>query len=416
MAISLSADGRAASSPAPWQTPALFWPELDNATASLDTPLGVLHLGALQFNAHDMVRRAGGKPIRVATKSIRVRSVIDSLLTTDGYRGVLAFTLPEALWLAEEIDDVVVGYPTADRAALKRLAVDERLASRITLMVDSVDQLDLIDACVPPNARTSIRLCLELDASWRPGPPLGIVGVLRSPIFSAEAAESFAQVIARRPGFQLVGMMAYEAQIAGLVDNVASRAVHSAGMRWIKRRSVVELAARRAEAVAAVRRISDLEFVNGGGTGSLETTSADDSVTEIAAGSGLFGGHLFDDYREFSPAPAASFALSVVRKPRKDTVTVLGGGWSASGPPGRDRLPRTVWPEGLDMEPREMAGEVQTPLIGQAAVALRPGDRVWFRHTKSGELSEHLNAFSVVENGQVVDTVPTYRGQGKAFL
>ena len=416
MAIALSAYGRAASSPAPWLTPEIFWPELDSATAALDAPIGALHLGALRFNAHDMVRRAGGKPIRVATKSIRVRSVIDALLATDGYSGVLAFTLPEALWLAETVDDVVVGYPTADRAALTQLARDERLASRITLMVDSVEQLDLIDACVPANARADIRLCLELDVSWRAGQPLGNIGVLRSPIFTAEDAERFARVIVGRPGFQLVGMMAYEAQIAGLVDNVRSRATYSAGMRWIKRQSIPELSERRAAAVAAVRRVSDLEFVNGGGTGSLESTGADPSVTEIAAGSGLFGGHLFDDYREFHPAPAASFALSVVRKPRPDTATVLGGGWTASGPPGRDRLPRIVWPEGLEMVPREMAGEVQTPVVGRAAVPLRPGDRVWFRHTKSGELSEHLNDFAVVDEGEIVDTLPTYRGEGKAFL
>ena len=416
MAIALSAYGRAASSPAPWLTPEIFWPELDSATAALDAPIGALHLGALRFNAHDMVRRAGGKPIRVATKSIRVRSVIDALLATDGYSGVLAFTLPEALWLAETVDDVVVGYPTADRAALTQLARDERLASRITLMVDSVEQLDLIDACVPANARADIRLCLELDVSWRAGQPLGNIGVLRSPIFTAEDAERFARVIVERPGFQLVGMMAYEAQIAGLVDNVRSRATYSAGMRWIKRQSIPELSERRAAAVAAVRRVSDLEFVNGGGTGSLESTGADPSVTEIAAGSGLFGGHLFDDYREFHPAPAASFALSVVRKPRPDTATVLGGGWTASGPPGRDRLPRIVWPEGLEMVPREMAGEVQTPVVGRAAVPLRPGDRVWFRHTKSGELSEHLNDFAVVDEGEIVDTLPTYRGEGKAFL
>lgn len=416
MAISLSARGRAATSPAPWLDAGTFWAELDAATAALDTPLGALHLGALRFNAHDMVRRAGGKPIRVATKSVRVRSVIESLLATEGYRGVLAFTLPEALWLADDIDDIVVGYPTTDREALRRLAADEALAARITLMVDSADQLDFIDACVPANARARIRVCLELDVSLRTRMPLGRIGVLRSPIFTPEDAERFARVIADRPGFQLVGMMAYEAQIAGVVDNVASRKAQSAGMRWLKRRSIVELSERRAEAVAAVRRVADLEFVNGGGTGSLESTGADDSVTEIAAGSGLFGGHLFDDYMDFQPAPAASFALSVVRKPREDTATLLGGGWTASGPAGPDRLPRIVWPEGLSMTPREMAGEVQTPVVGRAAVGLRPGDRVWLRHTKSGELSEHLNTFSVVDDGQVVDTLPTYRGEGKAFL
>jgi D-serine deaminase-like pyridoxal phosphate-dependent protein len=144
-------------------------------------------------------------------------------------------------------------------------------------------------------------------------------------------------------------------------------------------------------------------------------------VTEIAAGSGLFGGHLFDTYHSFRPAPAASFALSVVRRPGPETATLLGGGWIASGPPGEDRLPQVAWPTGLKMVDREMAGEVQTPLTGIAAGVLRVGDRVWLRHTKSGELSEHVNEFQLVDAVEgrapaVVGAVPGYRGEGKAFL
>jgi D-serine deaminase-like pyridoxal phosphate-dependent protein len=176
------------------------------------------------------------------------------------------------------------------------------------------------------------------------------------------------------------------------------------------------LAARRAEAVAAVREVARLEFVNGGGTGSLESTSSEDAVTEIAAGSGLFGPHLFDHYSRFTPAPAAAFALSVVRRPTQGMATLLGGGWIASGPPGADRVPKPVWPEGLGLVEREMAGEVQTPLTGKNAAAMRVGDRVWFRHTKAGELSEHLNEFVLVDGDRVVDRLPTYRGEGKAFL
>ncbi|MET0726516.1 MAG: amino acid deaminase/aldolase, partial [Leifsonia sp.] len=168
--------------------------------------------------------------------------------------------------------------------------------------------------------------------------------------------------------------------------------------------------------VAAVRKVADLEFVNGGGTGSLESTHADASVTEIGAGSGLFGGHLFDNYSRFTPAPAASFALSIVRRPDPDTATILGGGWIASGPPAPDRLPKIVWPAGLTLAPREMAGEVQSPVSGRAARAMRAGDRVWLRHTKSGELSAHVNEFALVDGGAVTGMTPTYRGEGKAFL
>lgn len=404
----------------PWLVPAGYWPALTDATCELDPPYGVIHLGALAHNAHDMLRRAGGKPIRVASKSVRVREVLDAVLALPGYYGVLAYTLSEALWLAADapgrpgIPDVVVGYPTAERAAIAVLARDAALAARVTLMVDSVAQLDLVDAVLPPGEREPVRVAIELDASWQG--PAGRIGVWRSPVRSPGAARTLAEHIARRPGFRLVGMMSYEAQIAGQGDDPVGRPAFARTVRWMQRQSKAELLERRAAAVASVRAVAELEFVNGGGTGSLEFTSSDPSCTEIAAGSGLFGGHLFDGYRDFTPAPAAAFALSVVRRPKRDTATVLGGGWIASGPPGDDRMPRPVWPEGLRLAPREMAGEVQTPLSGTAAEALRAGDRVWFRHTKSGELSEHVNEFALVGDGAVTGFAATYRGEGKAFL
>lgn len=404
-----------ATDAATWRTPDRYWPALTAATAHLDAPVGALHLGALRHNAHDMRRRANGTPIRVASKSIRVREVVEALLRLPGYRGVLAYTLAEALWLADTVDDVVVGYPTAERGSIRRLALDPDLAGRITLMVDSPDQLDLVDSVLPPGAREPIRVCLELDASWD-APVLGHIGVRRSPVHDPSEAGALAAYIANRAGFELVGMMSYEAQIAGVATRPVGRPVDGAVNRWMQSRSMPELVERRARAVAAVREHADLEFVNGGGTGSLEATAADASITEIAAGSGIFGGHLFDGYTQFTPAPAAAFALDVVRRPAPEHVTVLGGGWVASGPPAVDRMPRPVWPDGLRMEPREMAGEVQTPLRGAAARRLRVGDRVWFRHTKSGELSEHLVTFAVVDGDEVVAVVPTYRGEGKAFL
>ncbi|QEO09559.1 amino acid deaminase/aldolase [Protaetiibacter larvae] len=395
----------------PWQTPAEWWPRLASATAGVEPPYGVIAVEALAANAHAMLERAQGTTIRVASKSVRVRSVLDAVLALPGYRGILAYTLSEALWLAETHEDVVVGYPTADHLSIAKLASDEKLASRVTLMVDSLKHLDLVDSIAPPSQRATIRLCLELDASYR-NPVLGHVGVRRSPVHEPVEAGSLAAAIAQRPGFRLVGMMAYEAQIAGVgnagLGNVAIRAMQKA--------SASELRERRGAAVEAVRKVAELEFVNGGGTGSLESTHDDPAVTEIAAGSGLFGPLLFDGYEHFQPAPAASFAMSVVRRPTADIATVLGGGWIASGPPGEDRLPRPVWPEGLKYVAREAAGEVQTPVQGDAARELRIGDRVWFRHVKAGELSEHLNEFLLVEGDRIIDRVPTYRGEGKAFL
>ena len=392
----------------PWTEPA-WWPSLTAATASLDTPLAALALDALAANAFDLLDRAAGMPIRVASKSVRVRGVLDAVLALPGFRGILAYTLPEALWLATDHDDVVVGYPTADRAAIAALGADERLASRVTLMIDDPAQLDLVDAVVAPGRRAAIRVALELDASFR-SRVLGHIGVRRSPVHEAADAERLAAAIVARPGFRLVGMMAYEAQIAGVVNK--GRPV----IQRMQSASIRELADRRGAAVAAVRGVAPLEFVNGGGTGSIESTRQDPAVTEVAAGSGLFGPHLFDGYTQFAPAPAAAFALSVVRRPTPDVAALLGGGWIASGPTAPDRQPQLAWPTGLKMLPREAAGEVQTPVTGDAARSMTVGDRVWLRHTKAGEASEHLNAFAVVQDGGVVAELPTYRGEGQAFL
>ncbi|GAA1470606.1 alanine racemase [Microbacterium thalassium] len=392
---------------------AAHWSAMSAAVADLSGPVAAISLPALRRNALDLVVRAGGVPIRVASKSVRVGGLLAATLALPGFRGIMAYTLPEALWLAETFDDVLVGYPTADRAALAQLAADERAASRITLMVDDAAHLDLVDAVAAPTQRAALRLAIDADASWRT-PGLGHIGVHRSPLREPADVAALARTIVARPGFRLVGLMMYEAQIAGQPDASGSGA--DAVVRWMQGRSAEELRRRRAAITAALRGIAPLEFVNGGGTGSLETTAADEAVTELTAGSGLLAGHLFDGYRAFDPLPAAAFSLEVVRKPADDIVTLLGGGWAASGPAGRSREPLAVWPEGLRPLAREGYGEVQTPLQGEAARRLRIGDRVWLRHAKSGELSEHVDRFHLVSGGERVGEMPTYRGEGKVFL
>ena len=389
---------------------------MTRAIEPLDGAVAAINLAALRYNAHDLLVRAAGVPIRIASKSIRVRAVADAVLALPGYAGILAFTLPEALWLASlGHDDVVLGYPTVDRAAIAALAADEQAASRITLMVDDMAQLDAVDAVVAPGSRPSIRLAIDADASWR-APGLGHVGVRRSPVHTPDEVLALARTIADRPGFTLVGLMMYEAQIAGQTDNTPGAGAENTLMRWLKRRSLAELGDRRGAIVAGVRSVAKLEFVNAGGTGSIETSAADPAVTEVTAGSGILAGHLFDGYQAFDLAPAAAFSMQVVRRPTPDIATILGGGWIASGPPAASRQPLPVWPAGLHTLGREGAGEVQTPLQGEEASQLRVGDRVWLRHSKSGELSERVNEFQLVDGDRIVATLPTYRGEGKAFL
>lgn len=390
----------------------------DRATADLDPPFAIIDLDAFDANVVALEKRAAGTPIRVASKSVRCRALMRRVLDRPGWHGVLAFTVPEAIWLvrSDTCDDILVAYPSADRGALRAMATDPRLAATITLMVDSTDQLDLIDAVIAPAARETVRLCVDLDASWKLAGGRMHVGVRRSPIHSAEQAGTLAGAIAARPGFRLVAIMSYEAQIAGLGDAPPGQALRGAAIRAMQRRSMPELIARRRDVIAAVREHADLEFINAGGTGSIAETAADPSVTEVTAGSGLYGPTLFDGYRAWRPTPAAYFALSVVRRPTPDIATVLGGGWIASGQVGPSRQPSPALPAGLALIGTEGAGEVQTPLSGSAASTLRVGDRVWFRHAKAGEVCEHVSDLWLIDGDAIVSATPTYRGEGETFL
>jgi D-serine deaminase-like pyridoxal phosphate-dependent protein len=391
---------------------------LDRATAHLDPPFAVVDLDALDANAADLTRRAGGRPIRLASKSVRCRDVLRRVLARPGFAGVLGYSLREALWLSGGDDpvsrDVVVAYPSVDRAGLRQLASDGSAAAAVTLVVDSTDQLDLIDAVVPPAQRPALRVCLDVDASLRLAGGRVHVGVRRSPVHSVADAVGLARSVVGRNGFRLVGLMVYEAQIAGVQDDAAGRLRRSA-VRRVQAASRRELAGRRAAVAAAVADIAPLEFVNGGGTGSLEATSREPAVTEVAAGSGLYFPALFDGYRAFTARPSVFFAVPVTRVPAPGLVTVAGGGWVASGPPGADRLPAPTYPPGLRWLPTEGTGEVQTPLRGPGTAHLAVGDRVWFRHAKAGELCEHVDVLHTLEGDVLTGAFPTYRGEGRAF-
>ncbi|NUV63264.1 amino acid deaminase/aldolase [Streptomyces sp. CAI-85] len=389
----------------------------DRATEYLDAPVAIVDLEAFDANAADLVRRAGGKPIRVASKSVRCRPLLERVLARDGFAGVMSFTLAESLWLARSgFEDILLAYPSADRSGFAELAADPKLADAVTVMIDDVAQLDLIDASRAGGTEV-VRVCLELDTALKLFGGRVRVGARRSPLHSPSQVADLARAVSRRPGFKIVGIMAYEGHVAGVGDSLAGRPLRSRAIRLMQATARRELAERRAAVVRAVRAVvPDLEYVNGGGTGSVESTAAEDSVTEIAAGSGLYVPRLFDNYTSFSGRPAALFAQPVVRRPGVRVVTVLGGGYPASGAAGPDRLPVPYLPEGLRYDPQEGPGEVQTPLLGSPADDLLIGDKVWFRHAKAGELCERFEVLHLVEGDRVTATVPTYRGEGHTFL
>src|SRR5258708_21319135 len=138
----------------------------DAATADLEAPFAIVDLDAFRANAADLLRRAGGKPIRVASKSVRCRPLLDAVLAMDGFEGIMAFTLSEALWLATErtSDDILVAYPTVDRTALAELAADAHACATITVMVDSVEHLDLLTKIADAHP---ITLRIDIDPAYR---------------------------------------------------------------------------------------------------------------------------------------------------------------------------------------------------------------------------------------------------------
>ncbi|HEX3293832.1 MAG TPA: amino acid deaminase/aldolase [Solirubrobacterales bacterium] len=400
-------------------SPTAAYERFEAIFSEVQPPFAFLDLDAVWSNAADMLRRSRGKPIRVASKSVRSRPVLERLLDLDpGFQGILGFTLPEVIWLWERgFRDLVVAYPTTDRGCLTRLAriTSEQPDEAPVVMVDSAEHIDLIE-----EAATSfvapVRVAMDIDLSWWPLGGRLKIGPKRSPIRTAEQAVTLAREIDRRERTKLVGLMAYEGQIAGVGDNVPRKALSNLMIRTMQSRSAKDVAERRAEIVTALSEVAQLEFVNGGGTGSIALTASEWAVTEVAAGSGFFAPILFDHYRAFTLHPAAMFALPIVRRPGRGVATALGGGYLASGVGAKDRVPVPYLPAGLRLDPYEGAGEVQTPLRGSAADRLRVGDRVYLRHVKAGELCERFNSLYLVTGQTIRDEVPTYRGEGKSFL
>ncbi|HEX3041029.1 MAG TPA: amino acid deaminase/aldolase [Solirubrobacterales bacterium] len=387
--------------------------------ADVEAPFAFVDMEAMWANADAMLERSQGKSVRVASKSVRCRALLEAILGRDErFRGLMTYTLPETLWLAEQgFEDLLLAYPTADAGALEELALRSAAGPEGApiVMVDCLEHLGMIESVLGKGA-PPLRVCIDVDASWWWLGGKVKIGPKRSPIHSIEQAVALAREIEKRPQIELDALMAYEGQISGVGDLPPGQRLRGAAIRFMQKRSASEIAERRGAIVDALSEFVELEIVNGGGTGSLEFTAAEEAVTEVTAGSGFYAPVLFDHYSRFDLTPAAAFALPVTRKPSEWVATALGGGYLASGPANAGRLPSPWLPEGLRFDDEEGAGEVQTPLLGKAAGDLDVGDRVYLRHAKAGELCERFATLFLVEGDEIVDEVPTYRGDGKSFL
>ncbi|WP_430109690.1 amino acid deaminase/aldolase [Paenibacillus sp. B1-33] len=383
----------------------------------LTMPFAFIDLDLLQQNIQSVLHRANGKKVRIASKSIRSVDVLRRILLANAqFQGIMCFTVPEALYLAQQgFTDLLLGYPATDARLLESVAMYRREGHSITLMVDCETHVEQAEAAA---AKYGVRLPLCVDIDMSIDVPGLHFGVWRSPIRSKAAALGLIERIAQSKHVVLDGLMGYEAQVAGLGDRVPGQALKNAVVRLLKRRSIREAAARRAELVAAIERlgIPPLRFVNAGGSGSLHTSSMEPAVTEVTAGSGFYSPGLFDHYRDFALLPAAGFAIEIVRQPRGDLYTCLGGGYTASGAAGSDKLPSPYLPQGTALLTMEGAGEVQTPIRYNGLEELKLGDPIFMRHSKAGELCERFAHLYYISNGSIVGKTTTYRGDGLCFL
>ena len=382
------------------------WERYGRAIAGEALPAAIVDLDAFDANIERMVRpiRAAGKQVRVATKSVRCAALIERFVERAAAIGLMTYSAAETeMWARRGVKDLVLAYPTVQAADVAAIARANREASAAVIVDDAAHLPPLAAAARAEGVR--IPVWIDVDMSWR---PLGMhIGVRRSPLRDPGPVVALARAVAAEQALTFAGIMGYEAQLAGLPDRGAFRAWQNPIKRALKRGSQPSIAERRAHVVDALAAAGlRPEYVNGGGSGSVDWSSGDPALTEITIGSGALCGHLFDGYRGLDFEPALAFALQVVRRPAPGIVTCLGGGWIASGAAGADRLPLPCWPPGAALLPAEGAGEVQTPVRG---VDLALGSPVWFRPAKSGELAEHFREYLLVRGDRIVERVPTYR-------
>lgn len=389
-----------------------------NNIPAFSSPAAWLDMDSLDHNIKLVNSKTNGKNLRIASKSVRNISVLKYVAeNSPDYIGLMSYDAAESQYLLENgFADVLCAYPQMNKAAITdaEKAASNLTDSKLTWMVDKPEHVTLL-AEIGSELKKDLRLCIDINTSTKY--PAVYFGTQRSQIDSVKKLKKFLKVLKKTSNIQVVGLMGYEGQIAGLPEAAAGKEALAPAIRLLKSRSKKYVTKFRRECVDAIADAGiALEVVNGGGSGSMDFTCSRPEVTEITVGSAYYMPAYFsymDTMQEFKPA--AGFVLPVTRKPFPKTATCHSGGFIASGAVGKDKWPVIHYPENVSYLPDEGCGEVQTPVKLKQANQLDIGDNVWFRHAKAGELCEHFNELHVFRNNKLIDTFATYRGQGKCF-
>jgi len=396
--------------------------KIKNMLLGRELPAMLVNLDCLDYNIANVraLAEASGKNIRIASKSIRVPYLLQYIQERGGssFQGIMCYSVREAEFLYQKgFDDLLVAYPTSSLADLVVYFELREKGANVTLMVDSREQVDHVSKYWESKDRSqapSAQLCIDVDMSYR---TLGLhLGVYRSSIMHPEDFEKLTDYISLSGHLELTGVMGYEAQIAGMGDKNPYSRVLNPLKKLIRNLSKKDVQKKR-EALQKILDIKkvELNFFNGGGTGSIHSTSRESCISEVTVGSGFLQSHLFDYYGANRNMPAFCFALQIDRKPGTDMVTCKSGGFIASGVTGRDKAPLPFLPEGMKALKNEGFGEVQTPLRINRPHDPQLGDPLLFRPAKAGEIAEHFQRYFLFRDDTILNTVTTYRGEGRCF-
>lgn len=390
-------------------------------------PSAWLDLDALDHNIELVNNKTKAINLRLATKSIRSLDILNYIKkNSPNYIGLMSYSAEESVYLLQNgFDNILCAYPTLDTQSIKQTFQYTDRGATMIWMVDKPEHLKLLNQLAASHDQI-ISVCLDINMSM-PLPKL-YFGTKRSSLLSKKDLKQLLKQIKSSKNIKVTALMGYEAQIAGLPEQLPGKTLLAPAIRVLKKRSQKQVSQRRGSLVQWLNKKGiNLEIVNGGGSGSMDYTSSQPEVTEITVGSAYYKPAYFDYMDSMQPFKAAAgFVLPITRQPEKGVVTCHGGGFIASGAVGSDKAPVIEYPPGLTIRADEGFGEVQTPLDINPKIINKDsipqiGDGVWCRHAKAGELCEHFNELvcyrqnQPLTDGSGIVTMITYRGEGKCF-
>jgi D-serine deaminase-like pyridoxal phosphate-dependent protein len=381
--------------------------------------------------ANDAAAKKGEprRTLRLATKSVRLPDVIAEVVKDSPYQGVMCHSIQEANILhSQGIQDILIAYPAINQEELKTLRTIHESGAKISIVVDSELHLEILEKSMIGTSRP-FPLVIDMDMSLRYLGGLIHLGTHRTPVRTMNDLETILKASQNRtkyPSIKVVGVMAYDAVVAGLADRGGSGFFNGILNRiktMIRNRGISYASEMAAQIPPLFKKLGiPLEIFNGGGTGSFTHALDRPGLTEVTAGSAINLSHRFDGcYSSGIPEglkPGIYQVLQVTRtsdpQPSCATsayITCQGGGVIASGPPENISAPIVAYPRGLTPDSNEGFGEVQTPLqVRKGEPVPSVGSLIFTRPSKAGEPLAESDRVVLMSDDKVVGYAKTTRG------